>query len=286
LTLEKINLRKLMQMKSNDAIDFNCPICFHLMSFLKNGMILNKYIVKYWICKNCQFVCTENPFWLIEAYAEPQIGLDVGAANRSLLASFEIKEILKLLKLNRNEKFVDWASGSGLLVRLLRDRGFDFSWQDKYAANIFAVGFEFDEIKHSVEVSAVTAIEVLEHVQDPIAFFKEVIQKTGSSNIIFSQVVFENSPDPDWWYFVTESGQHISFYSIKTLRAIGKVLNLELWKLNNLYVFSKEQPNKLYLIRSRIALKCIGKAIQLLITKHSLAEKDFLGLVHPPTHKL
>ena len=48
-----------------------------------------------------------------------------------------------------------------MLVRLMRDRGFDFRYFDLHGPNLFARGFELD---HEQSVDVVTALEVVEHL--------------------------------------------------------------------------------------------------------------------------
>ncbi len=69
---------------------------------------------------------------------------------------------------------MDWAGGHGLFVRLMRDQGFDFHWQDDYAENILAKPHIF--ARTQVPVSAVTAFEVFEHVADPLSFVENIFE--------------------------------------------------------------------------------------------------------------
>jgi hypothetical protein len=42
-----------------------------------------------------------------------------------------------------------------------------------------------------------------------------------------------------WWYFAPETGQHISFYSQKSLEEIAQKLGLHFYSRNNIHLFSK-----------------------------------------------
>ena len=49
-----------------------------------------------------------------------------------------------------NGSIVDYGGGYGLLVRLMRNSGFDFYRYDPYCANFFAKGFEVDLFARSL----------------------------------------------------------------------------------------------------------------------------------------
>jgi hypothetical protein len=119
--------------------------------------------------------------------------------------------------------FIDYAAGYGIFVRLMRDYGFSFYWEDKYCKNLVALGFEKPSDIKTYE--AVTAFEVFEHFEDPLTEINEIMKL--SNTIIFSTELFKpSSLDEDWWYFSPHHGQHIGFYSEKTLLTIADKLNL------------------------------------------------------------
>ena len=123
----------------------------------------------------------------------------------------------------------------------MRDMGFDFYWQDKYATNIFASGFEYNPKCLGGRVEAVTTFETFEHFINPIEEIGELIDI--SNNIIFSTVLLpEPLPNPnEWWYYGHEHGQHISFYSKKTFRYIAQKFGLFYSNSRNLHIFSQKK---------------------------------------------
>ena len=215
----------------------NCKICGSKSDFIFDATILNKNPVKYYYCSNCGFLQTEDPYWLEEAYKNPINLSDTGYLQRNFSLSKKLLIPLYLF-FNKDAKFLDYAGGYGVFVRLMRDIGFDFYWQDKYTQNLFARGFEYNG-KDKIE--AITTFESFEHFANPI---EEVEKMLGiSNNIIFTtELLPALVPKPnDWWYYGLEHGQHISFYSENTLRFIAQKYNLNYYNFKGLYFIIKKK---------------------------------------------
>ncbi len=126
-------------------------------------------------------------------------------------------------------RFVDVAGGYGVLTRLLRDRGFDAYRSDRYCQNLFAIGFEPPP---GLRAEAVFAFEVLEHVTDPVAFIDEAFARHGCRSMVLSTLTYGDTvPAPGWWYYATETGQHISFYQPRTLQQVAQRLGVHYLRL-------------------------------------------------------
>jgi hypothetical protein len=184
-------------------------------------VLLGRHQVRYHLCGSCDYWCTDEPHWLAEAYSDAISAADTGLVLRNTMVARDLTPVLG--SLFGEGPFVDWAGGYGMLVRLMRDRGFDFYWRDAFADNLLARGFEWQ----GGTSEAVTAIEVLEHVPDPVSFVEECLEGAGTDTIIFSQELHDG-PDADWWYLTPATGQHVSFYSARTLATLGDRLGLTL----------------------------------------------------------
>jgi len=79
---------------------------------------------------------------------------------------------------------------------------------------------------------------VLEHVPDPLAFVTECLEGAGADTLIFSQEL-HTGPDPDWWYLAPATGQHVSFYSERTLTVIGQQLGMALHTSPRLHMLTR-----------------------------------------------
>jgi anaerobic selenocysteine-containing dehydrogenase len=222
-----------------------CKVCGFKTDKIFDAKIMSKYKIDYFYCQNCGFLQTEEPYWLDEAYKHSITVTDTGYMQRNIYLS-KITTILLLMFFDYKKKFLDYAGGYGVFVRLMRDIGFDFYWYDKYTQNLFARGFEYDEsIKGEIE--AITCFEAFEHFVNPIEEIENML--SISKNIIFTTELLPNPiPKPqEWWYYTLESGQHISFYSKRTLEYISKKYGLIYTTYRNVHLLTSRKINPLLL---------------------------------------
>jgi hypothetical protein len=204
---------------TNLVMNDPCNICNSVTTEHARVLIRQKYEARMLRCSNCGFIFIENPTWLAEAYAEPINRQDTGYVMRNLLARDSMRMAIES-NLNPLGKFLDYAAGYGLFVRLMRDIGYDFRWSDLYCQNLFCRGFEVPEPLVG-PFEAVTAFEVFEHLTKPMEEMKKLMAIT--SCLVFStNIIPEPVPQPnDWWYYGLEHGQHIAFYSKKSLELLA-----------------------------------------------------------------
>lgn len=227
----------------------NCKICSSNSDYFANGKILCKYEIKYFKCRNCGFIQTEDPYWLNEAYTEAINKSDVGLVGRNLFLSNISKAVICAF-FKVDEKFIDYGGGYGLYVRLMRDQGFDFYHYDKHCKNLFAVDFEAGK---NNQYELLTAFEVFEHLVNPIDELEKM--NLFSKNMLFTtELIPSRIPNPDeWWYYGLDHGQHVSFYTEKSLSIIAKKLSLNLYSNGKSFhlLTSLEIPSLLFKVLSR-----------------------------------
>lgn len=217
----------------------DCPVCRGTRSVCFTARVLHKYDVPYLYCGSCGLLQAKSPYWLEEAYQSAIADADTGLLDRNYRCVRRIASLLYSLG-TQDCKFLDFAGGYGVFTRLMRDVGFDYYWSDPFCSNIVARGFERE--KADPPFAAVTALEVLEHVPDPLEFSRTILSETGCSTFIFSTLLFEGQPPRrDWWYYVFNTGQHISFYQPKTLKVIAESLGMYLHTTADLHMMSKRK---------------------------------------------
>lgn len=195
-----------------------CPIDNHPMKYVFTSKVLSKYDVSYFQCSHCQLLQTEKTYWLEEAYGSAYSITDTGVLARCLHNRRRLEPILELL-FKCNGLFVDVGGGSGVLARLMRDIGIDFYTSDKYSENIFARSFDAPS---PCTASALTAFEILEHLEDPREFLADIFELYSCDTLIFSTTTFSQVPPLSWPYYDFPNGQHISFYHKSSLEQLAE----------------------------------------------------------------
>lgn len=221
-----------------------CPICDGALeiSFIEKVMLRHDAIFDS--CRTCGFLRARSPYWLAEAYSSAITSTDTGIITRNSSVARKLASILFGAFGERGQgRYVDMAGGYGTLTRMMRDYGFDFYWSDKYCDNLMARGFEY-----SPEIgacNAVTAIEIMEHLEDPLSFVRDALQQAQAHTFIFTTELFEGLPPApeNWWYYSFETGQHIAFFQRRTLEFMAKKLGLWFFSGGGVHVFSKVPVN-------------------------------------------
>jgi hypothetical protein len=203
-----------------------CLICNAPSRHIFSKKALYKYDCSYRICDSCGFLFVAEPHWLDEAYSEALMGIrDTGMIQRNLELSSLLENLLSS-HLGPGGACVDYGAGTGMLVRLMRDKGFDFRYYDPIARNIFARGFEAEAV-HAAGYRLLTAIEVLEHTTNPLDEINKML--SFSATLFFTtQLRPPGINIENWSYLLPESGQHISLFSLATLELIAAELGLKL----------------------------------------------------------
>lgn len=221
-------------------MEMDCKICGSEVVLFYKGKVLNKYEVEYYKCSSCGFIQTEKPYWLEEAYKNVITQLDIGLVSRNIYLRETIPALINKALPNA-AIMLDYGGGYGMFVRMMRDMGYDFYRQDLYCENIFAKYFDVSDINVQ-KFDILTAFEVFEHLENPLNEITKMFDL--APNIIFSTDLNDNHINEfkNWWYLAAETGQHISFYNIETLKCIAQKFNKHLYTNNNNLHLFLEKP--------------------------------------------
>lgn len=217
-----------------------CKICGHAAKWIFDGRVLNNYDARYFACQNCGLAWVDSPVWLDEAYCEAINLTDSGILARNVSLS-KLTAVILFYLFDKRAAYLDYAGGYGIFTRLMRDTGFDYYWSDPYSQNVFAKGFEY---QGASDIQLITSFECFEHFIDPVQELNKML--SISKNILFTTELLPNPiPRPDeWWYYGLEHGQHISFYTIKSLNLLAEKHGLRFYSnKRNLHLFTNKNIN-------------------------------------------
>jgi hypothetical protein len=222
----------------------NCSICAAPTSLAFVARVLGKHDVHYYYCAECGFLQTEPPYWLDEAYETAMAEEDVYVLARNLSNARKLAGLIHFSRSTRGAH-LDWGGGYGLLTRLLRDIGIEAYWWDLHASNLFARGYERKACARPF--SSVSAFELLEHLHNPMEALRAIFSETGADTLYFTTELFSDRPplQDRWKYYAFNSGQHVSFYQARTLKAIADRLGLHFQSAHAFHAFSRVRLNAL-----------------------------------------
>jgi hypothetical protein len=201
-----------------------CRLCAHApLQPTCTQRVLGRHDVGYFHCPACDLMQTEPPYWLGEAYRATGTSLDTGAIRRTQLNCDLVRAVSALLDVRPGQPCLDYGAGPGILVRAMRDAGLDFRWHDRYAKNLFAEGFESPERE---TYRLVTAFEVWEHLPD-VAPALETFFAPRHDFLLISTFLHRGGHRDKWWYYVPETGQHVAFFSARTMAHVAERFGYE-----------------------------------------------------------
>lgn len=202
-----------------------CPVCDSAMADFDRAPVLNgKYEAVYHRCPACGLVAARDTPWLEEAYTHAIHDADSGLLRRARKVSRLTAAVIGFEGL-RGGRFLDWAGGYGVFTEFMRERGADFWHHDDFAEPVFARKFVDDGTSH---YDLITAFEVFEHLAEPR---KELAHLAERTDYVFFSTELLPDPAPkvgEWWYYLPNVGQHITFHTPESLRRLGEHLGYQL----------------------------------------------------------
>lgn len=214
-----------------------CRLCGGQSTYEFEGPILRKYTVKYYRCAQCESLETEQPYWLDEAYADKSNLLDVGRVQRTQIVAMLAAHILDKLGLKEKGPCLDWGGAEGLLCRMLRDRGFPFLTFDRYADATFTPAYKIDD-PASITPVALTSIEVLEHLPEPLEELSEMFR--NQPRVLLFTTELNSGEGAGWNYLAPINGRHVFFYTERAMHWIAARFGYRYHRFPLLHVFARD----------------------------------------------
>jgi hypothetical protein len=219
------------------SLGVTCPLCGSRSVERDRSTVLRSQECVLRSCESCGSAWLHQPSWLEAAYQNSITNSDVGLVARNLSLRRLITWYLRLAYPFNRRLIIDWGAGTGLMVRLLRDAGYDAKYYDLHGGNQFAAGFELPE--DSPPGALILALEVVEHSENPIDLFSKATQQ--ADDFLFTTDII---PDPvpglmNWEYYGLEHGQHVMFYSRKGLQCVADTLGFQYVSVRNTHLFTR-----------------------------------------------
>ncbi|MCG8649576.1 MAG: class I SAM-dependent methyltransferase [Pirellulales bacterium] len=249
----------------------SCRVCNAAAHAFAHATILGKHEIEYQRCSDCQFIQTQQPFWLEEAYSDAIISTDVGLVHRNQSFSKIASRLLRFVFPDATSG-IDYGGGYGMFTRMMRDLGHRFVHYDPYCQNLFAKGLEaqLDGQRHDL----LTAFEVWEHMAQP---HQDIAKMDAMADhwLVSTMLVPEPTPAPDqWWYYALEGGQHVALWSKRALQAVASNYGRHLITTRKgVHLFSRRSVNRL--AAAQILSGRCGFVLDRLRRRKSLLQADY-----------
>lgn len=214
-----------------------CKLCTGATQFRFHKTVLGRYRADYVECTQCGGLQIPETPWLAEAYANATWAVDTGLVARNLQLACTLGAFLERT-LRPGDAVIDYGGGTGLLTRLLRDLGWQVWCYDAYRTPQFVRAFHIDSIEGRT-ARVIIASEVFEHFAEPRSALLSLLR--AAPIIIFTTELYTGQ-DENWEYLAPEAGQHIFFYTPRSLQSLADQNGFELVDTGFLkYLVRKDQ---------------------------------------------
>lgn len=223
---------------------------------------LGRHEGHFFECSACRSIQICRVDWLAEAYNDAPACVDTGLAQRGLVVSLFARAMRKSWLLRRGARVVDYGTGSGMLVRMLRDQGFDAHGYDKYVRSVVAGGFVLHSLDHiaRLQPDLITVIDVLEHLVDPRETLADLAARQGPGGLLLIRTPLYDARRhrADWEGLGREHGQHISLPSRQGMHRLAQSIGLRAHVLPMGFILLTRPDRPIGLFRSGLVTLWAG----------------------------
>ena len=173
-------------------------------------------------CKGCDSLQFGGLDWLKDAYyGDYSIRFDEGRMLRNMVVYKLVRRLTKSFFDKDDILLLDYGSGEGVLCDLLKR-----SNKTKYIVGNYDPQVKrFSELPRG-KFDIVMCIEVLEHLKDVYEFYKNIKRALSTNGILIcsTDLYQPNKHDKTWPYLSTEIGQHITFWTKKSIQYLKRII--------------------------------------------------------------
>ena len=210
-----------------------CKICQAKTQTLKD----EKKELFYYRCSNCGFLYLDDKAIINREHEKKHYEKH----NNSFECTGYVKMFDTFIEeaitpyLNHLKTALDFGCGKGpVLAELLRQKGLDVDQYDLY--------FYPEKVYENKKYDLITSTEVFEHLKEPIAILKVLVNALNSNGYIILMTQFPPKEDENflkWWY--RRDITHIGFFTPKSFEIMAEKVGLKVIKTmnENIVIFQK-----------------------------------------------
>jgi SAM-dependent methyltransferase len=179
----------------------------------------------YWHCENCQFISKAHNELITEAQERVIYDIHQNFIGDEKYEAYFRKFIKKTLVpfLKPNMQGLDFGSGPEPVLATLFEREYNVTM------DIYDLFYAPNESYLSKQYDFIVCTEVIEHLQNPLAYFNLFKARLKENGVLAIMTQFHNNQTEDFinWHY-TRDRSHISFYTPQTFAVIAKLVGLEI----------------------------------------------------------
>lgn len=215
----------------------DCVICAGKCVEILRYLVLKQNQAILVRCQNCEFTYVVEPGWLAGSFTETLQPLDVGTVDRCSVVLDFVQAVARITGWSSPTRFLDWGGGYGLMTRMARDRGMNFANFDPYVQSLFSAPANLDRLR---PVEVIVASEVFLHIENPLHALSELL--SFSPVVIITAAVPPDQISLEWWYLMPDTGQHVSFYPLPSLKKLAELTETKLLSDGRFFhIFSRSE---------------------------------------------
>lgn len=198
----------------------------------------------YYYCDTCEFISKDEKFRIsteeeLEIYNNHNNSID-DPEYVEYFYNFLEDAVFKYV--NEGKEGFDFGSGPSPVLAQILERYHDYKmdiYDFFYAKKKVYIGKQYDLI---------TSTEVVEHLKDPISYFKLFAELMKDDGVLAIMTLFHQNDDEHFkeWYYIRDRS-HISFYTPKTFKYIARKTGLKIIHTNHKRYITFIKENDAYM---------------------------------------